>query len=109
MARSSNTNSRGGAFTQDEINAVWCKGKIIANTNSDYRRLDIWGAIIEKDKYGDTTENGCGWEIDHIKPVAKGGTDDLSNLQPLQWQNNRKKCDNYPASNADYAVSAAKN
>ena len=37
-----------------------------------------------------------GWKIDHIKPVAKGGTDDLNNLQPLQWANNRHKSDNYP-------------
>jgi len=37
-----------------------------------------------------------GWEIDHKKPVANGGTDDLDNLQPLQWENNRHKGDNWP-------------
>jgi 5-methylcytosine-specific restriction endonuclease McrA len=37
-----------------------------------------------------------GWEIDHIKPVAKGGTDDLSNLQALNWNNNVAKSDKYP-------------
>ena len=37
-----------------------------------------------------------GREIDYIKPVAKGGTDDLSNLQALRWENNRHKSDDWP-------------
>ena len=37
-----------------------------------------------------------GWEIDHLKPVVLGGTDDIENLNALQWQNNRSKGDDYP-------------
>lgn len=37
-----------------------------------------------------------GWEIDHIKPSSLGGSDGLYNLQPLQWENNRSKSDNWP-------------
>jgi hypothetical protein len=44
--------------------------------------------ILERDNYtcqacGATPQNGATLEIDHIKPIAKGGTDDLLNLQVL--------------------------
>jgi len=45
--------------------------------------------------HGDTSSK-YGWEIDHIMPTSLGGTDDVGNLQPLHWENNRKKGDSYP-------------
>ncbi len=36
-----------------------------------------------------------GWEIDHLKPQSKGGTDHLNNLQPLKTSDNRKKSNKY--------------
>ena len=41
-------------------------------------------------------ESQYGWEIDHIMPKSRGRSDNLSNLQPLHWQNNRRKGDTYP-------------
>ncbi|MEJ2648475.1 MAG: HNH endonuclease signature motif containing protein [Sedimentisphaerales bacterium] len=37
-----------------------------------------------------------GWEIAHIKPVPKGGTDELDNLQALNSAANAKKGNLYP-------------
>ena len=34
-----------------------------------------------------------GWEIDHIKAVTNEGSDELNNLQPLNWKNNADKSD----------------
>lgn len=70
--------------------AVWNKGKTVSNNDPAVWRQDECGAWINYASYGDR-KSQYGWEIDHITPQDHGGTDALSNLRPLQWQNNAAK------------------
>jgi len=92
--RNRNTDASGKPFNLRVIDAVWEKGSHIAGRNPSLYRRDICGNIIYKKFYGEQT--GEGWEVDHIIPVAKGGTDYLDNLRPLQSSANAAKGDSYP-------------
>jgi hypothetical protein len=96
MARKHSTTRDGSNFSDQAIEAVWSKATVVPDYDSRVYRKDRCGAWIQRSAYGDV-DNEWGWEVDHDKPVALGGSDDLANLQPLHWKNNRYKADNWPS------------
>jgi hypothetical protein len=92
-----NKDTTGNDFSANQIQAAWEKGIPITGYDRNMYRHDSCGSIIKRDMFGMiNTPLNMGWEIDHIKPKNRGGGDEPDNLQPLQWENNRGKGDNYP-------------
>jgi 5-methylcytosine-specific restriction endonuclease McrA len=95
MARNRSTDAAGRPFSAPAVQAVWEKGRFMPGRDQNEWRYDACGNAIQRSQYGDTSSK-YGWEIDHIKPASKGGSDELTNLQPLQWSLNRDKGDMDP-------------
>jgi len=74
------------------LSAIWAKALVDSNNDPNVFRKDVYGAWIAWAQYGQTSKYG--WEVDHIVPIARGGSEELGNLQPLHWENNRRKSDN---------------
>ena len=69
------------------LQQVWNKGQIVSNNDPNEWRKDECGAWIHRTDHGNRNSQ-YGWEVDHINP---SGNDSLSNLRPLQWENNANK------------------
>lgn len=81
-------------YSDELLLAVWEKAEEVYGYDARIWRKDFAGAWIRYDHYG--MKDSFGWQIDHKKPQAQGGTDNIRNLQPLQWENNLEKSDDYP-------------
>ncbi len=69
---------------------VWDKGIRVRNLNPNEWRRDAHGNLICFADYGNRNSDH-GWEIDHITPRLLGGSDDIDNLRPLQWEANARR------------------
>ena len=77
--------------TEDQIDKAWKNAKTIRGEDPDKYRQDPYGNKIHKNSFG--KDSAMGWEVDHIKPKARGGSDATQNLQALQTIINREKSD----------------
>lgn len=60
--------------------------------DSNNGKCALCGKELVFNLHGNTEEEG-GWEIDHSRAKADGGTEHRNNLQPMCWECNRKKSD----------------
>lgn len=77
------------SYSEEIVQIVWEKAKVIDANDSKMWRKDECGAWIQRMMYGDRNSQ-YGWEIDHIDPH---GPDDNTNLCALQWHNSIGKSD----------------
>ena len=78
--------------SHDLKSQVWWKGTQSQQNDPKVWMQDKCGLFMKWSEHGNR-DSEHGWEIDHIYPQALGGSDDLSNLQPLNWKNNAAKGD----------------
>ena len=76
-------------MNKTQINKVWSSAKVVRGKDSDVYRQDPYGKIMYKKSYGKNSD--MGWEVDHIKPQSKGGSDATRNLQALNSGINKSK------------------
>jgi HNH endonuclease len=93
--RKVNTDCEGTAFDKITVAQVWLKALAVRGQDPRRIRADARGAWIAFAEFG--RRSPLGWEIDHARPVARGGSDEIANLQALHWANNRSKGDHWPA------------
>lgn len=73
-------------FSEETIDNVFKKARIVAEYASLHYRQDDCSAWIQRQHYGNIS-SPYGWVIDRIDENAEPTEDDISNLRPLHWKN----------------------
>lgn len=73
---------------------VWAKARRVKGKNPNLYRRDYHGNVIYKPAYG--RNSPMGWQVDHIWPKSRGGTNARRNLQALQTAENQRKSNKAP-------------
>jgi hypothetical protein len=63
---------------------VWAKALEVPWSDPSLVRKDRFGYLMRYSDFGDHSSS-FGWEIDHLVPMALGGSEDEWNLEPLNW------------------------
>jgi hypothetical protein len=79
--RIENTTLNGAPFDHETIRRVWEKAR--KQPGFETFSLDARGTTIGRFEYGRKTSYG--WVIHRVVPPKQGGTDEITNLQPLHW------------------------
>ena len=87
MFRHRNTNAEGKPFPSAVVKAVW--EKAASSPGHGPMKADAFGSLMWEPAFGNVNSK-LGWEIRHLVPVETGGTDDLENLEAIQWENHRR-------------------
>ena len=80
--------------TNPKAQHVWEKARRVKGKNPNLYRRDAQGNVIYKPAYN--RDSPMGWQVDHIWPRSKGGSDARRNLQALQAGANKRKSNKTP-------------
>ena len=80
--------------TNPKAQHVWQKARRVKGKNPNLYRRDSQGNLIYKPAYD--RDSPMGWQVDHIWPRSKGGSDAQRNLQALQTGANKRKSNKTP-------------